>query len=490
MSLYKNLFKQTAIYGIATVVPRMFSFLLTPLYTDLLPQDEYGEVSIIFSWMVLFNVILAYGMETSFFRFYSNAEDKDKVQATSTVSLFWSSVLFLGGALLARDYLAQASGIDVNYIIYTIWVLVLDALVIIPFSKLRAEGRPMYYAAIKIGNVAVNLGLNVFFLVYLPKLTQAYPGSIIETMYVPGFQIGYIFIANLIASLLTFIVLIPHYFKISWHIDKELWKRMMRYSLPVLVAGIAFAINETFDRIILQNVLTAISGESYAEAEVGIYSACYKLAIFMTLFATAFRLGIEPFFFSHSKNENAPKTYAMITKYFVVFGSVILLVVVVFSDFLKELIIRDEAYWEGMKVVPLIIIANFFLGIYHNLSVWYKLSDKTKMGAYISIVGAVITLALNYALIPQYSYMGSAIATIAAYGTMMGLSFILGSRYYPIPYDIKMISLYLGISILFSLVYFYQFRGSYIVGGAMLLFFGVFIYLNEKDKLLRIIRRR
>lgn len=485
MSLYKNLFKQTAIYGIATVVPRMFSFLLTPLYTGLLDKDAYGEVSIIFAWMVMFNVILAYGMETAFFRFYTTGDAK-KVQSTATLSLFWTSVAFLGIALLSRNYLARASGINVEYITYTIWVLVLDALVIIPFSKLRAEGRPVYYTIVKIGNVAVNLGLNVFFLLYLPKLAAANPDSLTDTMYIADFQIGYIFISNLIASLLTFVVLVPHYFRISWTIDKELWNRMMRYSLPVLVAGVAFAINETFDRILLQKILP----DTIAEAEVGIYSACYKLAIFMTLFATAFRLGIEPFFFSHAKNENAPQTYAMITKYFVIFGSVILLVVIVFSDLLKVIIIRDKEYWEGMKVVPLVIMANFFLGIYHNLSVWYKLSDRTKMGAYISIAGAVITLGLNFLLIPKYSYMGSAVATIAAYGSMMAISYTLGKKYYHIPYDIKKIGGYLGLSIGLSLVCFYFFRENYYVGISAVLIYAFFIYSNEKVALLRIIRRR
>ncbi|AXG73721.1 polysaccharide biosynthesis protein [Flavobacterium arcticum] len=484
MSLFKNLFQQTAIYGIATVVPRMFSFVLTPLYTDILPEQEYGEVSIIFAWIVLFNVVLAYGMETAFFRFYTN-EDSKKVQATSTISIFWTSIVFLGAALLGRNYLAEAAGIDVQYITYTIWVLVLDALVIIPFSKLRAEGRPLLYAVVKIGNVAVNLGLNVFFLLYLPKLATAQPDTLLGAMYVENFQIGYIFISNLIASLLTFLVLAPHYFRISWQFDKQLWAKMMRYSFPIMIAGIAFAINETFDRILLHNILP----ENIAEAEVGVYSACYKLAIFMTLFATAFRLGIEPFFFSHAKEKNAPQTYAMITRYFVIFGSIILLVVIVFADLLKVLIIRNESYWEGMAVVPLIIMANFFLGIYHNLSVWYKLSDKTKMGAYISIIGAIVTLGLNFALIPKYSYMGSAVATISAYTTMMVISYILGNKYYPIPYDMKKICGYLGLSIALSLVCFYFFRENYFVGVAAIVVYAGFIYINEKATLLRIIKQ-
>jgi len=486
LSLYKNLFKQTAIYGLATVLPRMFSFLLVPLYTDLLPKAAYGKVTIIFAWMIFFNVILAYGMETTFFRFYNNETDKKAVIETTTVSIFWSTLLFLFPALLLKNYLADLSGIDVQYIIYTIWILVLDALVIVPFSKLRAYQRPMIYAVIKIGNVVVNLSLNVFFLIYLPEIAQENPDSFLGSLYTENFEIGYIFVSNIIASLLTFIALSPNYFHVNWQFDFNLWKRMMRYGLPIMVAGIAFAINEQFDKILLGKLLPA----NIAEAEVGVYSACYKLGLFMVLFRTAYTLGIEPFFFSHSKNENAPQTYATITKYFVIFGSFILLSVIVFADILKYLMIRDSSYWEAMKVVPLIILANFFLGIYTNLSVWYKLIDKTYIGAYISIVGAIVTLVLNFLLIPKMSYYGSAIATIAAYGTMMGISYFLGNKYYPIPYDIKKITGYLGLSILFSIISFYYFRENYFVGIPLLLAFMYFIYHNEKETLNKILKRK
>jgi O-antigen/teichoic acid export membrane protein len=487
LSLYKNLFKQTAVYGIATVVPRIFSFLLTPLYTGVLPAKEYGETSLVFSGMAFFNVILAYGMETAFFRFY-NSENKKNVLSTSTISLFWTSIAFLVIALFGRKYLAEAGGIDTEYITYTIWTLVLDALVIIPFSKLRAEGRPMAYASIKIGNVAVNLILNLFFLIWLKDLVAAAPDGFWSTIYVKNFEVGYIFVSGLISSLMTFIVVLPHYLKTDWHFDKALWKRMMQYSLPVLIAGLAFVINETFDRFFLEHLLP----ENIAKTEIGIYSACYKLAVFMTLFSTAFRLGIEPFFFSHAKADNAPQTYATITKYFVIFGSVILLSVVVFADVLKLLMLRKEGYWVGMKVVPLIILANFFLGIYSNLSVWYKLSDKTKIGANISIVGAIITIVLNFVLIPYISYMGSAIATIAAYGTMMALSYYLGNKYYPIPYDTKKIGLYLGLSISLSCLSFYVpiFRETYIFGIVSLIVFMTIVYKGEKETLQRILKRK
>ena len=486
MSLYKNLFKQTAIYGLATVVPRMFSFFLVPLYTDLLPKEEYGRVNVIFAYLIFFNVILAYGMETAFFRFYNTEENKKSVVETSMVSIFWSTLVFLAVALLFRNSVSSFINIDVQYITYIIWILALDALVIIPFSKLRAYQRPLFYAIIKIGNVVVNLGLNLFFLIYLPKIAIAYPDSFISTFYFEGFQVGYIFISNIAASLLTFLVLLPNYFQIKWKFNFSLWKRMMKYGFPILIAGIAFAINDQFDKILLNYLLPA----DVAEAQVGIYSACYKLGLFMVLFRTAYTLGIEPFFFSHASNENAKETYATITKYFVIFGSLMTLGVIVFADVLKIVMIRDSSYWNAMGVVPLIILANFFLGIYTNLSVWYKLTNQTHIGAYISIVGAIITLALNYLLIPTMSYYGSAIATIAAYGTMMLISYILGNKYYPIPYDMKKIGAYLGISILFSTVYFYLFRENYFVGVPMLLVFTYFIYYNEKEIINRIIKRK
>lgn len=486
MNLYKNLFKQTAIYGLATVLPRMLSFLLVMLHTDKLVKADYGETTILLAYMVFFNVILSYGMETAFFRFYNSEENKNKVVETSTISVFWTSIGFLFIALFFKELISKWINVDVEFVTFAIWILVLDALVIIPFSKLRAQQRPIVYAIIKIGNVVINMALNVFFLMYLPQITQNNPDSFIATFYFNDFQVGYIFLANLIASLATFIVLSPNYFYVKWNFDFKLWKKMMQYGFPILIAGIAFAVNEHLDKIILEHLLPIDTGK----AEVGAYAACYKLGLFMVLFATAFRLGIEPFFFSHAKNENAKQTYALITKFFVIFGSLILLTVIVFADVLKMIMIKDESYWEAMKIVPLIILANFFLGIYNNLSVWYKLTDKTKIGAYISIVGAVLTLVLNYLLIPKYSYMGSAIGTIIAYGSMMIISYILGNKYYPVPYDMKKIGGYLGLSILFSILSFYFFRENYFIGIPMIVLFTYFIYYNEKETLHKIIKRK
>jgi O-antigen/teichoic acid export membrane protein len=448
-----------------------------------------GEVSVIFAYLVFFNVVLSYGMETAFFRFYNSEDDKKNVVSTTTISLFWSSLAFLFISLLFRKSLASWSDISVEYITYTIWILTLDALAIIPFSKLRAEKRPMRYAAIKMSNVSINLLLNVFFLAFLPNLVAHSPNGFLSTIYFENFQIGYIFVSNLAASLFTLIVLSPNYLNISWKFDQVLWKKMMQYGLPILIAGIAFAINEHFDKILLDWMHVPMS-------DIGAYSACYKIGMFMVLFRTAYTLGIEPFFFSHASNENAPQTYATITKYFVIFGSFICLFVIAFIDLLKQPLVPNPNYWDAIKVVPLIVLANFFLGIYTNLSVWYKLINKTKIGAYISIVGALVTLILNYLLIPLKgpfgSYYGSAIATIAAYGTMMVISYKMGQKSYPIPYDMNKIFSYLGLTIVFSAVSFYipSIRENYYVKTILLALFLYFIYYNEKETLLRIIKRK
>ena len=485
MSLYKNLFKQTVIYGLATVLPRMISFLLNPLYTKVLPKQEFADVSIIFAWLVFFNVILSYGMETAFFRFYNTEENKKNVIATATISLFWTSLAFLFVALLNRKSLSHWANVDVEYITYTIWILVLDALAIIPFSKLRANKKPMVYAAIKIGNVTLNFALNLFFLLLLPKLAKSNPSGFFNTIFYENFEVGYIFVSSLIASLLTFVVVSPDYFKIKWHFDFSLWKKMIQYGFPILIAGIAFAINEHFDKILLEWL-------KVPKADIGAYSACYKIGMFMVLFRTAYTLGIEPFFFSHASNENAQQTYATITKYFVIFGSFITLFVIAFVDLFKHLLVPNPDYWDAIKVVPLIVLANFFLGIYTNLSVWYKLIDKTKIGAYISIIGAFVTLVLNFLLIPSISYYGSAVATIAAYGTMMVISYQLGQKKYPIPYDLNKIGSYLGLTILFSAIAFYipYIRENYFIKIGLVLTFLYFIYYSEKQTLLSILKRK
>lgn len=481
--MFKKLFQQTVIYGLATVIPRILNYFLVPLHTSgVMSTSQYGEISNVFAYFVLLNVILSYGMETAFFRFFHKEENQDEVINTSAWSLVGSSLLFLGIGFLFQHELATIAEIPLRVVQFALLILVLDALAVIPFAWFRAKERPIRYAAIKTINVAINLALNYIFLKYFVRWSTQ--SEFIDHLYIPNFQVEYVFLANLIASLLTLFILFPFYTKLRLYFDKALWKRMMQYALPILVAGLAYAINEASDRMMMMYLLP----EEMAKSELGIYAACYKLAIFMTLFTMAFRLGIEPFFFKQAAHKNAKKTYAEITKYFTIFGSLILVSVMVFIDLLKRILIRDPVFWEAMNIVPLILLANLFLGIYYNLSVWYKVTDRTRYGSYISIIAAVITIAANLWLIPSIGYIGAAIGTLAAYTSMMLLSYVWGQKYYHIPYNLKKLGGYLLLAMLLSAISFYGFRENYVVGGLLLLIFIAIIYYAEKKELQAILK--
>jgi len=485
LGILKTLYKQTFIYGLATVVPKMLSFLLVRLHTDKAVLEnvaDYGDVSLIFAYFVLFNVLLAYGMETAFFRFLNSEQKKKSVLSTSAISLVLTSILVLVIGYFFRDQVSRITHIDTDYIVLVLWILFFDALVIIPFAYLRAMGKPIKYTVLKLLNVVLNLGLNVVLLLFLKSWAES--STFWTTFYRPNFEVHYIFIANLVASGVTFLTLISFYFKLNYNFDAKLWKQMLRYAFPVLIAGIAFSINETFDRILLERLLP----DNLAKDAIGTYSACYKLALFMMLFATAYRLGIEPFFFSNAKAKDAKANYAKILEFFVIFGALILLTVVVFVDILKLILIPNEAYWEAMTVVPILLLAYLFLGVYHNLSVWYKITDRTKFGAYISIFGALITLLINTIFIPKFGYMASAIATLFAYTAMALTSYILGKKYYSIPYNLKKMGLYLALSIILSALSFYLFREQYFVGILFILILMAAIWVKEKTFLKQLLK--
>jgi O-antigen/teichoic acid export membrane protein len=463
----------------------MLSFLLVRLHTDKAVLEnvaDYGDVSLIFAYFVLFNVLLAYGMETAFFRFLNSEQKKKSVLSTSAISLVLTSILVLVIGYFFRDQVSRITHIDTDYIVLVLWILFFDALVIIPFAYLRAMGKPIKYTVLKLLNVVLNLGLNVVLLLFLKSWAES--STFWTTFYRPNFEVHYIFIANLVASGVTFLTLISFYFKLKYNFDAKLWKQMLRYAFPVLIAGIAFSINETFDRILLERLLP----DNLAKDAIGTYSACYKLALFMMLFATAYRLGIEPFFFSNAKAKDAKANYAKILEFFVIFGALILLTVVVFVDILKLILIPNEAYWEAMTVVPILLLAYLFLGVYHNLSVWYKITDRTKFGAYISIFGALITLLINTIFIPKFGYMASAIATLFAYTAMALTSYILGKKYYSIPYNLKKMGLYLALSIILSALSFYLFREQYFVGILFILILMAAIWVKEKTFLKQLLK--
>ena len=480
-----QLFKQTFIYGLATVFPRIISVLLVRVHTDkavLENVSDYGNLSLIFSYVILFNVILSYGLETSFFRFFNNDSNKEDVLSTSSISIIFTSFLFFALASIFKFEISEFTGIETQYLTLVLWILVLDALVVIPFAYLRAKGNAIKYSIIKIINVIVYFSLNIFLLIFLKKL--AINNNLLDQIYVPNHEISYIFIANLIASGTTLILLIPFYFKINYKLNIDLLKKMLTYAFPILISGLAYSINETFDKILLDFILP----ESIAKNQIGMYAACYKLALFMTLFSTAYKLGIEPFFFKEAQEKSPQKTYALILEVFVILGCSLFLTVIVFADLLKIVFIGDPEYWQAMKIVPIILLANFCLGIYQNLSVWYKITDKTKFGAYISVCGAIITLFLNILLIPSYGYVGSAVATLSAYLSMAIISYFLGKRHYPIPYKTNKLSFYIIFAVVLSITSFYFFRGNIYIGIACLLLFNLTILVVEKSSIRLLIK--
>ncbi|WP_405370042.1 lipopolysaccharide biosynthesis protein [Nonlabens sp. Asnod2-A12] len=488
MSSIKNLFKNTFIYGLATVLPRLLTVLLTNLLTSYLPSPiEFGEANLIFTYIIFANVILTYGMETAFFRFYNDASTKAKTLSTALISLLVTTLVFGGAAYLFMDQIAAVTELSAQYWKWVIAVIVFDTLMVIPFAYMRAQGKSTNYALIKLFNVVITVGMTYLFftiLQYAPAIEKVLPTDKIELF----------FIAFLSASVLTFLIVIKPYF-LKWQFDKTLCKKMLFYGWPILLAGLAFAINESIDRVLLQYILPYDAAEN--KAIVGVYSAGYKLAVGMTLYAQAFRLGVEPFFFSQSGDKNATQQYALITKAFVALGSVALVAYVVLVDFIR-LFIVDKGFETAMEVVPLILIAYFFSGVYQTLSVWYKIQDKTRYGAYISITAAILTIVVNVLLIPHIGYMASAYATCAAYGLMMVVSYLIGRKHLAVPYDLKNILLYLCLSISLSLVFFYYVRSelgietwqTYLVGVLMTLIILGVVCLREKEIINKILRRK
>jgi O-antigen/teichoic acid export membrane protein len=454
MNPIKRLAGQTAIYGLPSIIGRILGYLLVPLYTRVFSQAEYGVVNVFYSYTALLLVILTYGMETAFFRYAEKEGDKNRVFSTGFLSLVLSTSGFLVLVLIFSGTIArwiQYPG-HPNYVTWFALIIAFDVLSSIPFAKLRALNRPIRFAAIKLVNIALNICLNLFFILLCPWLMKHADGTFydhfLRFIYNPAWGIEYIFISNLIASLVMMILLIPEMRGFRMKMDPKLWRSMFIYALPLLFAGLAGVANETFDRILLRYLLPS----DIAEAEVGVYGACYKIAILMTLFIQAYRYAAEPFFFSYAKEKDAHQTYSRIMTFFVITVSVLFLVTMLYLD---DVVIRfiGKDFREGRAVIPILMLAHLFLGVYYNLSIWYKLTGQTVYGAYLSVAGSIITVALNILWIPRSpdhylsGYMGSAWATFIGYGLMMVFSYFLGQRYYRIPYNLVKITGYLGFAV-------------------------------------------
>ena len=462
MNPLKKLASQTAIYGLSSVVGRLLNYLLVPLYTRYFLPAEYGVVTELYAYVAFLVVMLTYGMETAFFRF-SKKEETTKVYSTTLISLLISSVVFVGLIFLNSSAISQWLGYanHPEYIQFFALIIGMDAVASISFAKLREQDKAMRFAFIRIVNIMVNIGLNLYFIVY-----QEY-------------GIAYIFIANLVASVITLIMLFPQMINSSWVFDKKLWKKMMIYALPLLIAGLAGMTNETIDRILLKHLLP---NTDMAASELGLYGAFYKLSIIMILFIQTFRFAAEPFFFAQEKEGNSRKIYADVMKYFTIIMAIIFLGVTIFYDVIKGFLGSEYHDERGFLVVSILLLANLFLGIYYNLSIWYKLTEKTKYGAYLSIFGAIITLSLNFTLIPVLGFVGCAWATLVCYFSMTVASYYLGKRHFSVPYQVKRIALYLfGMLCIYFCIYFTNLNMW--INSLFLLGFVIFVYRLEKPKL-------
>lgn len=474
----KKLLGQTAVYGLSSIVGRLLNYLLVPLYTHVFADpSDYGVVSELYAWVAFLVVFLTFGMETAFFRFLQEKEDKDKVFLNGFLTVIGVNVVFFLVLLYFNQNIADMllfSGHN-EYIILLGAIVCIDAITALPLAKLRAENKALQFASIQFISILVNIGLNLYFMLGLFDPARPEEGVL------------FILFANLFASLVKPLLLYKHFLNLRLNFDLELAKEMAIYAIPLVIAGFAGIINETIDRILLKHILydgTSQVSLKFAEAQVGIYSACYKLAMLVTILLQAYRYAAEPFFFAQMKNEEKNKVYSKVMNFFVATVCLVFLVVSLNIDIFKHFI-RNEAYWVGLGIVPVLLLANVFLGIYYNQSIWYKLSGQTKFGAYIAIGGACVTIILNVLLIPIYGFYASAWATMIVYLLQMVASYLLGQKYYPIKYNLRKFALYLGSALLlFFLTKLLSLENSYaifFVHNVLILLYIGMVYNMEKS---------
>jgi O-antigen/teichoic acid export membrane protein len=458
---FKKLLSQTAIYGLSSVIGRLLNYLLVPLYTRFFIPEDYGVITEMYAYVAFFLVLLTYGMETTFFRFSSKNENKN-VYSTALISVLTTALLFLVFINFNTESIANSIGYigSEKLIIWLSFIIALDVISAIPFALLRNQNKAAQFSTIKLINILVNIALNIYFVIIME------------------YSFEYVFIANLISSTTTLFLLTPQLVYIKWVFDVKLYRKMIKYSFPLLFAGLAGMTNEAIDRILLKFY---ISDTNVAMSELGIYGAFYKLSIIMTLFIQTFRYAAEPFFFSQSKSKNNVKIYAQLLNYFVITTATIFLFVTIYFDVAINFIGEDFRDERGFLVVSILLLSNMFLGIYYNLSIWYKLIDKTYYGALLSFFGAVITIVLNIYLIPKISFVGSAWATLICYFLMVLASLLLSKKQFPIPYNIKRITFYvLSMLVIYFIVLVTNFH--ILVDTIWIMLFLLVAFIIEKPK--------
>ncbi len=445
----KKLASQTAVYGLGSVLPRVITFLYSFVLTYIFEQpSQLSANTEFYAYISFLNILFTYGLETAFFHFSNKTEDKSRVYSTAIISIFGSSIglslLFILFSGSIADFIKEPE--HVNYIIWCVLIVATDAMMAIPFARLRLNNQARKFGMLKLLNVFVFILICIFYFNICKPAYFNEPDSAFAKFYNPEVGVGYMFLAGFLANLVSLLFLAKEFTGIQYVFDKELWKQMLRYSWHLLILGFAGMINETFDRFILKYLLP----EDVAKTQLGIYGQCYRIAMFMTIFTTAFKYAAEPFFFNHAKHEDSKKLNAMVMKYYVLFCLFLFLGTMMNLPWLQKVV--SENYRSGLGVVPILLLANLCVGVYWNLSIWFKLTGQTKFGAIITVMGAVITLVINFVGIPKFGYMACAWATLASYGAMMVASYLLGQKYYPIKYNLRSISVFTFLALGFYFI--------------------------------------
>ncbi|HRE64561.1 MAG TPA: polysaccharide biosynthesis C-terminal domain-containing protein [Ferruginibacter sp.] len=455
MAGIKQLAGQTLWYGVPTIASRFLGYLMNmalPFFVAM--PEKTADLVQVYTLIPFLNVLYSYGMETAYFRF-SQTHDRQKLYSTLSISLFISTIVFSLLLFASKDWLANAVDLQRNpsYLLWMIGILAIDNLNTLPFAKLRQENRPKQYAFARVAGIVINLSIVIFFLGIAPALAEKNKDGFINLIYNPSIGLGYYLLGNLCGSFFTLLLLSKELKQISFRFDKVLWKEVMQYSLPLVIVGLGGMVNDVLSRLIYRHVVDL--PQQQADHELGIFANIFRIALLVTIMIQAFRMAAEPFFFNQSKNENAQRTYARVMKFFVIACCFMFLFVALFLDVFRWIFteLANKQWAEGLEVVPLLALGNIFLGIYYNLSIWYKLTNKNIYGAYITIVGAIITIVLNIVLIPVLHYAGAALATFSCYLVMMILSYKLGQKFYPVPYSIKKLAAYIVLVVIIYLLH-------------------------------------
>jgi len=493
LSGIKKLAGQTLWYGIPTIANRFLGYLMNLSLPFVFKQPAVtADLTQVYAIVPFLNVLFTYGLETAYFRF-SQTEEKQRLYNTLSISIFFTTVFFTALLFYFKTDISNVAGLDKHpqYVMWMCWIIFFDTLATLPFARLRQEDRPRKYAFVRVAGIVMNIVVVVLFLAVIPRYLQTHPGSFLKNIYNDNDPVSFYLLGNLCGSIFTFLLLYKELKGLRFAFDVKLWKRVMHYSYPLIIVGLGGMINDMLSRLVYRHVVDVPSAQ--ADKELGIFGNLYRIAVMVTVLIQAFRMAAEPFFFNRSKEESAPKTYARVMKFFVIACCFMFLFIGLYRDVLQWIITRKSKDWgEGMYIVPILAMGNIFLGIYYNLSIWYKLTHKNMYGAFITIGGAAITILLNILLIPKLHYLGAALATFSCYFLMMIASYALGQKFYPVPYAKKKLIAYLVIVTLIYLLH----RGLllvshnwlYNVSTASLLLagFAVFILKMERKEFQRL----